>query len=269
MNKEIEFRADLHCHSYYSDGMLSPMELIDLAKAQGLSGLSITDHDTIDAYEEATSYAMQMGLQLGRGVEFSCHLEKHSVHLLGYGFEYKHPLITDFCRRHQERREHRNREILAKLKKQGIVIEESDLPSRGSIGRPHIARIMMAKNYVTSIKEAFQKYLGERALCYAAGEPFTVDETIAVIHAAQGKAVIAHPHLMMPRSLVYRLLQFAFDGIECYYGRFTRRECQLWLQIAKERNWLVSGGSDFHNAEEGILGSSFIYSQHEFNALFS
>ena len=126
------------------------------------------------------------------------------------------------------------------------------------MGRPHIAQAMLLKGYVGSIKEAFHKYLGEGKKCYVPGDRVSVDETIAVIHAARGKAFIAHPHLLTAAFPIEKLLMRPFDGIECYYGNLALKLAEPWLEIAKKKGWLVSGGSDFHGEvkPQSVLGSS-------------
>jgi len=257
------FRADLHCHSKCSDGTLSPIQLIEEAKRIGLSGLSITDHDTLRAYEEAIPKAKEFDIRLGAGVEFSCIHQGKSVHVLGYDFELSNEEIHSFCHQHVLRRRERNLKILGKLQRLNMPIKENELKALTIIGRPHIAQAMVEKGYVDSIKEAFSSFIGEGKCCYDSGRPVLVEETIEVIHAAKGKAFIAHPHLIAHRSLLKELLKMPFDGIECYYANFLTKEHKRWLQVAKEKNWLISGGSDFHgDIKPGLhLGCSWVDEQ--------
>ena len=246
-----QFRADMHMHSTCSDGSLTPIELLHLAKQKGLSGLSITDHDTVQAYSEETlQEANNLNLLLCKGVEFSCRHRDTNVHVLGYHFKKD---LSNFCYEHQVRRRDRNLTILGKLKKQKIDIHESELygemamPSK-VIGRPHIAALLIKKGIVKDIQEAFRCYLGDNASCYDPGKPFTVEETIATIHAGEGKAFIAHPHLLKKGRVVKELLKMPFDGIECYYSMIPRDQEQKWVDVAKKHHLFMSGGSDFHGA---------------------
>lgn len=265
MNNPLsQFRADMHTHSTCSDGLLSPKELIKLAKEKGLDALSITDHDTIDAYDTSLfELAQELGIILCPGVEFSCQYKAVSIHVLGYGFDLSSEPLKNLCSRHQSRRAERNSRILRKLRTQGIVIEERELKEyhqEGVIGRPHIASVMIKKGYVSSIKEAFNKYIGDGKVCYDAGQCFTIDETIKIVHQAGGKVFIAHPHLIKKGKVLKEVLLKPFDGIECYYGAFLSKEHKKWLEMAKEKNWLISGGSDFHGESkpQNTLGSSWI-----------
>ncbi|MCB1080721.1 MAG: PHP domain-containing protein [Chlamydiia bacterium] len=248
---ELMYRADLHCHSTCSDGTLSPEELLAEAKRKELSALSITDHDTVEAYTEETfRVAEKLGIRLFPGVEFSSRHENYPIHILGYAFD-RTPALQDFCAQHQKRRRERNRAILRKLQEQKILIEEEELKRFGrecSIGRPHIAQLMLEQGVVSTIQEAFDLYIGEGKSCFEPGTSFTPEETLEVIHAASGKAFIAHPHLIQKQKVLDAILEMDFDGIECYYGLFHHGQEKKWLKIAKKKGWLISGGSDFHGS---------------------
>lgn len=248
-----KFRADLHCHTTCSDGTETPSQVIDLASTYDLQGLAITDHDTIDAYQEAIPYAKQKKVDLISGIEFSASHRESSVHILGYSFNLNSPSIRNLCQRHQKRRAKRNQAILDLLDYHGMPLAQDDFPEgyasevpHHSIGRPHIAIAMIKKGYVKSVQEAFQHYIGEGKCCYTKGESLSVDETIEVIHQAQGLAVIAHPHLIDDSQILTDLLQMSFDGIEGYYARFPKNEHERWIKIGAKKGWIITGGSDFH-----------------------
>ncbi len=264
-----EFRADLHCHTTCSDGTTSPEQILKMAVQIGLSGFSITDHDTIDAYQVAVPLAKDLGIELISGAEFSSFQGDVSVHILAYSFPLNSPIIKDFCLKHIERRNNRNRKILTLLNEHGIALNEEDVlaslsPNSASvhcaIGRPHIALAMLKKGYIHTIQEGFNKYLGDGKPCYFPGESFTVQETIDIIHQAKGLAVIAHPHLIDHSATLKQLLEMDFDGIECYYARFNKESLKRWLKIAEHRQWLITGGSDYHGAikPNTPLGSSWV-----------
>lgn len=266
MSPMIPFRADLHCHSTCSDGLLTPQELVQYAKQIGLSGLSITDHDTVAAYKEAIPKALELGLKMISGIEFSTLFADIPIHVLAYSFQLDHPSIQNYCQKHIERRHTRNLAIVAKLQQQGFnitydeILQNAAQRASQTIGRPHIAMLMMEKGYVDSMQNAFKKYLGEKGLCYVPGTPFSTEETLQTIHATNGFAIIAHPHLIPKSSTVKRLLNLPFDGIEAYYASFSADENNKWVKIAQERNWLMTGGSDFHGSIKPInqLGSCFV-----------
>lgn len=244
--------ADLHCHSTCSDGTETPATLMQLAIDAGLSGLSITDHDTVAAYGDAFTLAAEKNLTLITGVEFSAGLNGTSVHILAYAFNPHHPLIVQLCNRHIERRQKRNAEIIELLRKHDMPLDKHDIlrPRNGfspdAVGRPHIAEAMVRKGFVKDLQEAFKKHIGDGKPCFAPGERFTVQETLDVIHQANGVAILAHPQLIERRKIVRELLEMEFDGLEAYYALFTGNNVDRWVQLAKERDWLITGGSDFH-----------------------
>lgn len=256
------FRADLHCHSFFSDGTDSPEALIELALEAGLSGLSITDHDTVAAYPQSLHIAQKKGIFLLPGIEFSASHQGFPVHILGYSFSIESEAIRKLCEKHTNRRLNRNRKILQNLKKLGIEISEDNLKGGEgqAIGRPHIAKALIGKGIVTSIQEAFDKYLGEGKIAYDPGEPVSVLETIETIHRGKGKAILAHPHLLKRSTLIRQMMKMPFDGLEGYYARFTPELEKVWIDRGREKGWLITGGSDFHGKNKlfNVIGSSWV-----------
>lgn len=254
---------DLHMHSTCSDGTLTPEELVVLAKEKGLKGISITDHDSVNAYPDALLHAKKHQITLISGIELSCHFKDESTHILGYSFDYSHPSLLALCERHRLRRVNRNLAILDKLKSLGIEISETELNANatGVVGRPHIAKILVQRGLVADIPDAFKTYLGEGKKAYCPGETFSVEEAIQVIHEAKGFAVLAHPHLHYNHAFVRELLNaHSFDGIECEYAIMPPAKNAPWSNLAKQKNLLITGGSDFHGAIKPMipLGSATI-----------
>lgn len=247
-----DFRADLHCHSTYSDGSLQPKELVALAKGLGLQGLSITDHDATGGFREAEAAGMQMGLRVIPGIELTANEKDHTLHILAYSFIPEHPKMVAFCERHILSRNARNRAMLKKLEEAGMPLSEDEvislMPLKHTIGRPHIALGMIKKGYVETVQQAFQLYLAEGKSCYVSGDPFTIEETIDLIHEVGGVAVIAHPHLIKYETLLKKLLKMPFDGIEAHYSQFPAHRHEEWIKIAEAKQWFITGGSDFHGA---------------------
>jgi predicted metal-dependent phosphoesterase TrpH len=267
-----EFRADLHCHSHFSDGTDSPEQLIELALEKGLSGLSITDHDTVAVYSEGLEIARKKNFLLLNGAEFSASYGGEPVHILAYAYQIKHRAIAALCERHAARRGKRNRRILEKLQALGFDLTEENLENKnikGSVGRPHIAHALLKKGVVSSIQEAFDRYLGEGKPAYDPGEPLSVEETIEAIHQGKGKAILAHPHLIKKKVTLRAMLNQPFDGIEGYYARFTKDQEKKWIDLAHQKKWIITGGSDYHGSTKphSILGSSWV-GQETFDFLY-
>jgi predicted metal-dependent phosphoesterase TrpH len=245
-----EFRADIHCHTNCSDGSEAPLELLRLAKEANLQGLSVTDHDTMDAYTPAFfKEAELLSLEILPGIEISSELDGSSVHILGYGYDLEDQGLKQFLISMQERRGERNRAILNKLSARGLQVTEEELRAHATertIGRPHIAELMVKKGYVQTTRDAFEYYLKEGATCYATGIKYHPKEVIEEIHKAGGKAVLAHPHFIKKGSFLRKLLHLPFDGLECYYGKLAKALELPWLKMAQERGLIPTGGSDFH-----------------------
>jgi len=253
-------KADLHVHSTCSDGTFTPFEILDLAKKAGLTGLSITDHDTFSAYTpEFFEKAEQLNLEILVGTEISSRMDNENVHILAYDFDIEDQGFNQFFSLMQKKRQDRNREILIKLKKSGIDIDPVFLEESPVIGRPHIAKKLIDMGIVSTISQAFDQYLKGGGCAYSPGMRPTPIEVIEQVHKAKGKAIIGHPHLGK-QKILNKLYDLPFDGIECYYARFTRDKEEPFLTIAKKKNWLITGGSDFHGTikPKSILGSSWV-----------
>lgn len=249
---------------------MTPIELVMHAKKVGLSGLSITDHDTVAAYEEAMPIVSRLGLLLGTGIELSSHDGEGGVHILGYNVRLNSKELEELCEEHKKRRLDRNRKILKKLYDKGMPLDEKILTKGVIVGRGHIASQLVKEGYVKSFGEAFQRFIGDGRPCFDCGDPIPVRKTIEVIHSAGGKAFLAHPHLLMNKRRLHKLLEQSFDGIECYYSRYLPHQERPWITLAKERGLLISGGSDFHGASrpDVSLGCSWVDLE-MFNKIFT
>jgi 3',5'-nucleoside bisphosphate phosphatase len=265
-------RADCHCHTTFSDGTLDVVALLNLAKEKQLYGLSITDHDTIDSYQSAIPYARTLGIDLISGIEISTELKSASIHVLGYAFDLHNKELISFCQRLQAERECRNQKILERLAKYKMPITMEELREKFgnvSIGRPHMAKMMVAKGYAKSVKQAFSRYLGDKCRCYVSGYQVEVETAIELIQRAGGFAVLAHPHTVRPTKLIAELTSMPFDGIEGHYGHLSLKQEQPWLDIAKKKDWLVTGGSDFHGEKKTFHPLGCSWTPEETFAMFS
>lgn len=255
-------KADCHCHTIFSDGVLTPVAILDLAKEKNLFGLSITDHDTIGAYPEAIPYAQQLGIELISGIEISAEHLKSSVHVLGYAFDLNNAKLNAFCQQQQLDRTARNQTILEKLDKIKLFVSMEELKIRfpqSTIGRPHIAQMLVEKGYVKSAKKAFERYLGNKGRCYVRGVQVSVEKAIELIRHAGGFAVLAHPHAVTPQRNLPSLLELSFDGIEAYYGHAHIDKVTPLLEMARKKSIFVTGGSDYHGGIKSFhsLGCAF------------
>lgn len=245
---------DLHTHSLYSDGSHSPRELVALGVENRLQCLALTDHDTVEGVAELLRYGQEAGLPVISGVEISATLRQYTVHILGYGFDPLLPELTEWLRPLQNGRARRNQTILEKLSSLGIDISEQELQAvsaAGQTGRPHFARILVARGVVPSFDAAFSRYLGRNKPAWAPRFCYNASEAIAMIHQAGGKAVLAHPGMLNPdirviASLVQDLARNGLDGLEAYHPSHNKQLCRKLVQLAKDGQLLATGGSDFH-----------------------
>ena len=245
--------CDLHLHSAYSDGTMSPEELVSYAHAVGLSALAITDHDTMDGQEEALEAGRRYGIEVLTGIEFSIEEDGGSVHILGYCFDHGNGSLVASLEELSRSRVTRAREIVRRLEEHGIVIPFEEVlaeAGKGSVGRPHIARVLYRRGHVSSVSEAFVRYIADGAPCNVPKEVLPRDTVVRLIAGAGGVAVWAHPAWNIKKTdLVERLLASGVRGIEAWHPNHTERMETEILALARARGLVCTGGSDFHFAE--------------------
>jgi len=247
-------KVDLHIHSTASDGKLSPADLIHKVVKRGLTVVALADHDTVDGIAPALAAAKAFPqLKVIPGVEISTDVPKGEVHVLGYFVDYTdHKLKTTLERMRHSRRE-RAYGMVTKLEKLGIHIEwqrVQEIAGSGSIGRPHIAQAMLEKSYVTSLKEAFTKYISRDGPAYVERAKMTPQEAVELLSQTNGLPVLAHPLTINdPETMVIELKAAGLVGIEAYYDGYTTEEIYSLVKLADKHNLIASGGSDYHGLD--------------------
>lgn len=244
---------DLHTHSTYSDGALSPAELISLALQRGLSALALTDHDTVAGLSAFYQAAADKPLQVLGGIEISSWYNKDSLHILGYGLDHSDARLNLALTQLQQARHQRNLEILAKLNELGIAITHADLEYRenGQVGRPHIARALIRCGAAGDFQNAFHRYLRRGGAAYIESYRIHALDAIRLIAAAGGAPVLAHPavadaSLNSLPVLLPELRQAGLVGLEVYYPAHNHKQHQNLLKLAAEHRLIATGGTDFH-----------------------
>lgn len=246
-------RVDLHTHTTCSDGRLSPVELVTKAAAAGLAGLSITDHDTIDAWREASRAAADRGIELIPGVELTTFMQDRTLHLLGYFFATDDPPLRQFLEEDRQRRRRRAEKIVEKLNGMGMplafgaVLEQAD---GGSICRPHIARALLEEGFTSSYQEAFVRYIGDDRPAFVDVRGASPAEAIRVIRQAGGITSLAHPGQHVTEEILDQLIDAGIDGIEAIHPAHDKLMTEHYRRIADERGLLITGGSDYHGYRE-------------------
>lgn len=249
--------ADLHIHSTYSDGFLSPEDIAKAAIKQGLKCISITDHDTIASqYISKTNYD---NLKIITGVEFSTEYKGEQIHILGYLVDIENKLLIDTISNIQSRRTERVEEILKKLRQNKINLELDDFRKNisTSFGRGNIARELVSRGHARTFKEAFLKYLDVGKLAYVEVEKLNYKDVIKLIHESSGIPVLAHPgkihRSMEVEEMIKEFKRHGLNGIEVYHTSHTSSQISTYYNLSKKYKLLVTGGSDFHGRENARI----------------
>lgn len=256
--------ADLHVHTYLSDGTFTPEKVVTYAKEKGLDAIAITDHDCCSGIGPAIEAGKEMGIEIIPGVELTAELDEEEIHILGYFIDWEDEAflkkLDKICRVRKERA----KKILKKLAKLGVDISEQelfDLSGPGSIGRLHIAHLLVKKGYVSSISSAFSKYIGNKAPCYVRKFRLSPKETVGLIKEVNGVSVLAHPKLLYIKDksiedIVRRVVKDGIQGIEVYHTDHRDKDVEEFKALAKKYNLLVTGGSDCHGLgkKEVLIG---------------
>ena len=256
-------KSDLHIHTTFSDGILTPKEIVAWASKKNLTDIAITDHDTTEGVEEAIKEGLDLDINVIPGMELSCVEQGKEVHMLGYYLDYKSSRLKDFTKTLKQARIDRNIDIVKKLNKMDIDISIEDvkeISKEGNMGRPHIAKALIEKGLVDTVDGAFKIYLGKGKPAYVERYKVTVKEGIDFIHSLGGVAVIAHPGLVPSEKVVNYVLKQDIDGIEVIHCKHTKEQVEYFSQRAKELNLIQTAGSDCHGyIDNGVpkLGEFF------------
>lgn len=252
---------DLHTHTIYSDGLLSPKDLIYLAINEGLDGIAITDHDTVYAIDEAMEECNRLSdFYVIPGIEFGCVYNDEEVHILGYFIDYRDNKLLHVLDKLRNSRIDRAKIILSKLDALNIKLTLDDVLKQSNmdnLGRPHIARAMIEKGYVNDVNEAFDLYLNRGKPAYADRFLLSIKETIEFIKELGGISVLAHPGLLKDIEIVNYCINQGIEGIEVYYSLHNKDQESYYIAIANRHNLLMTGGSDFHG-DRGLIGNPSI-----------
>lgn len=246
-------KVDLHTHTTASDGDLGSEELVRLASDNHIEILAVTDHDTVDGLDEAARVSVELGIEFIPGMEISAKSE-NELHILGYYIEKDLPEFQKGLDILFKYREIRESITIDYLNRKGVEItaEEVKRATKGNIiGRPHMAAVMIAKGYVDTPKEAFEKYIGTSEYMLLERPKTTVQESLDIIIAGRGVPVLAHPHSLNEKyaqldKTLGRLKDMGLKGIECFYNSYSHEETANYLSLAVKHGLLPTGGSDYH-----------------------
>lgn len=249
---------DLHVHSKHSDGTCTTKELVDLAVYKGLKAIALTDHDTVAGLEEIVAYAKDKNIEIVPGIELSTEYNGKDIHILGLYINPYKPEFHTHLKTFQESRINRNRKMCENLAEQGIDITYEDLMDtfKGAVvTRAHYARYLLDKGYVKSMKEAFERYVGDHCKAFVPREKITPEQAVHLILEAGGIPVLAHPILYRMsdanlEQLVASLKEACLMGIEAVYSTYAPSEERYVKRLAAKYDLLLTGGSDFHGSNK-------------------
>lgn len=259
--------VDLHVHSNRSDGSLSPSDLVLEAKKKGLCAFALTDHDTVDGIDEALSTAKDSGIRLIPGIELSTEYEGKDIHIVGLLIDKEQPVFKEKLKKFVDSRTERNRKMCQRLTDAGLPLTYEELQEEfpdSVITRAHYAQILLKKGYIKSLKEAFDRYIGDRGPCFVPREKITPEDGVRLILNAKGIPILAHPLLYgmgeeRLQCLIERLKDAGLVGMEAIYSTYTPSEEVQMRRLAEKNGLLPSGGSDFHGkAKPGLsMGNGY------------
>ena len=262
---ESDLKKDLHMHTRFSDGEMTPQELIDMRVAEGYELLAITDHDGIGGSVAGAQYAESIGLQFIYGIEFDSEdVLGKDLHILGYGFDPHNEEFMDTLIYVTDERRNRNERFRDCLNKRGYGITPEEIWNVNNgryVGKPTFATVMVQKGIVKDVKEAFDTVFKEEDLKAIKKVTLSTQEVIKVIQNAGGLAVMAHPmeqrrpnesfEEFKPRmyELIDKMVEYGIDGLECFHPSASPEQSELFVAYAKEHGLMITRGSDFHSKE--------------------
>ncbi|MEP6492840.1 MAG: PHP domain-containing protein [bacterium] len=245
--------VDLHAHSTASDGSRAPADVVREAKRIGLAALALTDHDTLDGIAEASATGAELGVRLVPGVELSAVEGDVETHILGLHLSDTREMESQLVALREMRRSRAER-MVQRLNDLGVRIEFAavlEQAAGGAIGRPHVARAMIAEGWAVDFRDAFDRYLGNGRSAYVSKDRLPVVDAIGLIHRAGGLAVLAHPSHTGTRERVAAFVEQGMDGVEVRHPSHSSDDTARLMALVEHFSLVPSGGSDWHGAAEG------------------
>ncbi len=246
--------ADLHLHTYFSDGTFSPEELTGHGQRLGFAALALTDHDSVEGCARMAAACAAAGIEFIPGTELTAEYNDIELHLLGYCLDTQNERLLSEIAKFQAVRQDRIREMVAKLNRLNVPLEVEAvfaLANCKSPGRPHVARALTKAGLVKNLDEAFERFLKKNRPAWVPKAKMSALEGVELIHQAGGLAVMAHPGLNHTDEIIPALVDAGLDGIECFHTKHSTAMSERYLEIADKFNLLVTGGSDCHGFSKG------------------
>jgi len=261
-------RADFHLHTHYSDGRYSPEQVVQKAAKAGLEGLAITDHDTAGGIDEARSACLKANIEFVSGAEISTALSDDEIHVLAYNFDPEYESLRGLFESQQERRLQRALEFISVLRKNGVDLAPDEELALGvgnggeAIGRPHIARMIVASGAAASMDDAFGEYLVPGSPTFVPKSFPGVEEVLKLVREAGGVSILAHPGHMTSHADLIKLIDLGLDGVEVVHPSHDKVLQKYYGELADRLKLIATGGSDYHGWQRGDeenLGTYFVH----------
>lgn len=260
MNERV---ADLHLHTNFSDGTLTPEELVENAARIGLAAIAVTDHDSVGGVERAQTAGKRLGVRVLAGVELSATDGRSDVHILGYAVD---PDNTRFRRKLDEFREARvlrAEKMVEKLREIGAPIEMEEVreaAGEGAIGRPHVATVLHRRGHTGNFAEAFRRFIGLNGPAYVPKMQLSLADAVTLLRETGAVAAMAHPGIVCRDDLIPELVAAGMQGLEVVHSRHDGQAVQHYRRIAEEHRLVPTGGSDSHGGRDrpGLLLGKFV-----------
>lgn len=246
--------ADLHVHTFYSDSTFSPEEVVSYAGDKELSAIAICDHDSIDGIGPTQRAGERLGIEVIPGIELTVEKADAEIHILGYFLDWEKDWLREKLKEMQAFRIERIHAMVKKLHDHGVDISADDVfkfAGLGTVGRLHLAQVMLKNGKIRYIREAFEKYIGFQKPCYVSNMRFTPEEALGFVLRAGGVPVLAHPGIMNKDEYIPELVKYGLKGIEVYHTDHRAEAVRRYEKIAEEHNLLKTGGSDCHGLGKG------------------
>jgi len=246
--------ADLHLHTFFSDGTYSPQELVQKAKRLNFCALALTDHDTVEGCATAAEACAAVGIEFIAGTELTAEQEGHEIHILGYAINIHNQKLLGEIQTFQVVRQNRVREMVARLNQMDVPLHAEEvfaLANCRAPGRPHVARALVEAGLVSDLDEAFERFLKKNRPAWVPKFKMSASDAIALIHQAGGVAVMAHPGLNRTDEVIPAMAEAGLDGLECFHTKHSPAMSERYLELAQRFGLLVTGGSDCHGLSKG------------------
>lgn len=259
--------ADLHLHTYFSDGTYSPEEMVSQGRRYGLSALALTDHDTVEGCARTELACETAEMEFIPGTELTAEQDDNELHILGYCIDTQNPKLLVEIAKFQTVRQNRIREMVARLNLVKVPLTAEAvfaLANCRAPGRPHVARALVKAGLCSSLDEAFDRYLKKNRPAWVPKFKMSAADAIELIHQAGGAAVMAHPGLNRTDEVIPGMVEAGLDGIECFHTKHSSGTAEHYLKLAQRFNLLVTGGSDCHGMSKGkpLIGTVKLPYQH-------